>query len=123
MTNTPSIHAYLEKLKRREEAATKGPWNALPHPSDDGDNWPLIMPPAPLMQIGLAQVFGEKNATFIASARSDIPKLRAIVECLLEAVENIAKDIETHSDWYGCDHPVEAQDALTRVGQMVEGRA
>lgn len=99
--NTTPIHAYLEALKKREEAG------------------PLKIHMRPAMSFN--ERFKVVPVCLAEKVEKDCNKLRAMVECLLEAVEKIANIPRPPA--YGwllaTDASPLAQDALTRVGQMV----
>lgn len=131
MTPTTSIRAYLEELKKREEAAEKGPW--IRQANADNSSHRILVEHGPeVLDWEACGQLNDMTATFIASARSDIPKLRVMVECLLEAVEGAGHGPRCHTlkhnrpfgekareiwDAKGCD--CWKNNILTRVGQMV----
>jgi len=66
----------LDAIKKREEAATEGPW-----PDNNTDNW--RWPGIPRSQLA-------KNRHFIAHARTDIPALVAEVERLRAEIRKLS---------------------------------
>jgi hypothetical protein len=82
----------LAAIRERERAATRGPWEG----EDDEDCWrlfgatgtglhPLQILKAPKHGTPYAEYWPRKNdAEFIAHARSDVPRLLAAVEAVLE---------------------------------------
>lgn len=149
--NTPSIHAYLEKLKCREEEPPKipnhGQWETFSTEIQfecSHGVWPIGVDGS------LCYTTSEERAQWIAkqmTLAAETPKLRAIVECLLEAVEETwergemgyiigdGKPAECGECGEKASRVSEAvihqpdcfqgkiEDALTRVGQMVESLA
>lgn len=62
--------AYLREVDARERAATKGPWELL------------YTATVSVGRVVVAWAINTENRAFIASARTDIPRLRAMIDRL-----------------------------------------
>jgi hypothetical protein len=112
----------LNEIKKREEAATPGPWGVAKY------SWSVV----DHRNVIVSQVFGTSlsrrsaDEEFIAHAREDIPELVAEVERLRAGLEEIvnhpAKTLRVNSENYSTDVWVaryasasELQDIARRV--------
>lgn len=80
----------FEKIRKRAEAATSGPWTYVSETEDRYEMPKFISPEFPIMSFGDCTAFypiegtppDDADADFIANAREDIPALLAEVERL-----------------------------------------
>lgn len=81
----------LEEIKKRVEAATKGPWRRYKPSAYEGNAWVEHLPPGSIAletlngvgafgQVVAAVPWNQKDAEFLASAREDVLALVAEVE-------------------------------------------
>ncbi len=105
--------AELQKIKKREDAATKEPWHATYQGINGSDIcW---------LDITLAHgLLSHADAEFIAHMREDGPAMR---KALMEAYGALAEMLEAHSsdphEMVGCDKngcPLNARGAAALIG-------
>jgi hypothetical protein len=88
----------LEAIQKRADAATPGPWSAFTDPARRADQSLIVAPPPEygLIHVQTHKDFASLNhdATFIAHAREDIPKLLAEVRRLRDENEQLSKSVE-----------------------------
>ena len=93
----------LNEIKARAEAATPGPWQALPYQDIDNgvfvDYWDIT---AGVDGICVAEKIKEPDAWFMSEARQDVPALVEEVERLRAALEKFAQ-----KDSYDTEHDEE----------------
>lgn len=78
----------LGAIKARAEAATKGPWEDFT-PHSDAERFSASVGMASLMDDIALNVLSNRDAEFIAAARTDIPALIAEVERLRGIVDRV----------------------------------
>lgn len=99
-----TIEQELAAIRERVDAATEGPWvicqsdwdgfSVERDQSNDEDGWgnEFIA-----REVSQGHSDGERDATFIASARTDVPRLVAALEAVVEA----CKSHDPGTDQYG----------------------
>jgi hypothetical protein len=76
-------HEELAAIKARAEAASDGPWEAIPDPAYGDDGYLLAVGPVWALGGGTLDLnVGDDDAAFICAAREDIPRLVTEVERL-----------------------------------------
>ena len=80
----------IEAIRNRAEKATEGPWDFVPYA--EGNELAVIT--QDLEEIISEEVFEWEDATFIAHAREDIPKLLAEIGRYRETINNVLNQIE-----------------------------
>lgn len=99
-TPADPVAAALAAIREREQAATRGPWEA----EDDEDCWrlfgavsgflhPMQLAKAPKHGTPYAEYWpNEADAAFIVAARSDVPRLLAAVEAVLKVTDPLENE-------------------------------
>lgn len=97
----------LRAIEARADAATPGPWYAIPNPDWGGAGWRIARDPnEPWANFGQLAYVAPQNGPFIAKAREDIPALVAEVRRLRGQVEALAGLVEEVFDeaYWCCEY-------------------
>lgn len=94
---THSIRDAIREIREMADAATEGPWEPFKWKDGSQDNSPLINVAAPAIESAIITNIPVEDAVFVASARTDIPRLCSLVELLVGALEKIHDKVESDS--------------------------
>ena len=93
MTTIEQIKTALQAHIAEAEAATPGPWYAVPHPEWIGSGHRIAKSPdEPWANFGQLAYVGPENSPFIAHARTMSP---AACKCLLLAIEWLEEEAKS----------------------------
>lgn len=123
------LEAYLKEVSSREKAATNGPWKAYPHGEPKHPNYSSCdrLEAGEKGIVAMLEGFcapacsGQCDIQFIAHARTDIPKLLAIIETLREALELISSSNHFKEGEYGFQFPLLSREALSQAEKIAKG--
>lgn len=83
-----TLQQTLSAMKAREHKATKGPWFITTGNNESDGAFYISSKSTKAIAVldGESSIIDEDNSEFIAAARTDVPKLIAIVEHLMETL-------------------------------------
>ena len=94
----------LARIRAQADAATEGPWTWATHSTADGDEWAVFSPKDWALATNRDGWAGD--AEFIAAARTNVPRLVAALEAVLE--QHTPKDNGRVSMCCSCEQWIES---------------
>lgn len=108
--NTLTPAELARAAKARAEAATEGPWEPLGTGVEGGDHWYVCDRGEAIASIsaqdGINEAQREPDATFIAAARTDVPRLADAVLALTAERDALAAIVSEAPHTSGCRYPI-----------------